>query len=215
MKTQIDGGRVSLLEVYEGVLHEISLLDKAEAKGTRLCARVRWAEEGEISSRFFLRQESRKGVGSWISAICRPDGSLASSISVICTSWVDFYSDRFTADQVDLSAQDFLLGCLSAKLPFEASATCEGLLTLDEVFKALEGMARDKSPGSDGVLAEFYRAFWPVLGADLVDVLNDSFPVGILPPSFPLSSRRGIASSVKTGAELAYSMLTISFARGP
>ena len=156
MKAQIDGGRVCILEVYKNVLHEILLLGKADAEGARLHARVRWAEEGEMSSHFFLRQERRKGAGSWVSAIRRPDVSLATSISAICASCVDFYSDLFTADQVDLSAQDSLLGCLSAKLPSEASATCKGLLTLDEVFMALEGMALDKSPGSDGLPAEFY-----------------------------------------------------------
>ena len=54
---------------------------------------------------------------------------------------------------------------------------------MDEVSLALEGMALEKSPGSDGLPVEFYRAFWHILGADLVDVLNDSFSVGSLPPS--------------------------------
>jgi len=57
------------------------------------------------------------------------------------------------------------------------------LLSVYEVFRALEGMALEKSSGSDGLSAEFYRAFWYTLGADLVDVLNDSFSSGTLPPS--------------------------------
>lgn len=44
-------------------------------------------------------------------------------------------------------------------------------------------MGLDKSPGSDGLPVEFYHAFWHILGADVVDVLNDSFSVGTLPPS--------------------------------
>ena len=54
---------------------------------------------------------------------------------------------------------------------------------MDEVSLALEGMALEKSPGSDGLPVEFYRAFWHILGADLVDVLNDSLSAGTLPPS--------------------------------
>ena len=54
---------------------------------------------------------------------------------------------------------------------------------MDEVSLALEGMALEKSPGSDGLPVEFYRVFWHISGADLVDVLNDSFSVGTLPPS--------------------------------
>ena len=183
LKVQIDSGRVSLLDTYEGVLNQIALLDRAAAEGARLRARVRWAEEGEMSSRFFLRQERKRGVSGWLSAIRRADGSLATDISSICESWVEFYSGLFTADPVDSSAQDSLLGCLTARLPGEASDSCEGLLSSEEVFKALEGMASEKAPGSDGFPAEFYRAFWHVLGTDLVDVLNDSFSSGSLPLS--------------------------------
>ena len=59
LKEQINNGRVSLLGPYEGVLQQISFLDKAEAEGARLRTRVRWAEEAEMSTRFFLRQERR------------------------------------------------------------------------------------------------------------------------------------------------------------
>ena len=63
----------------------------------------------------------------------------------------------------------------------EQSALCEGHLTLDEVHSALLGMARNKSPGSDGLPMEFYLHSWDVLGADLVDVLNASLDTGLLP----------------------------------
>ena len=52
---------------------------------------------------------------------------------------------------------------------------------MDKVHKALLGMAKGKSPGSDGLLAEFYVAFWDVLGPDFVEVLNASFDSGLLP----------------------------------
>ena len=60
---------------------------------------------------------------------------------------------------------------LTARLPGEARDSCDGLLSTEEVFKAVEGkavegMASEKAPGSDGLPAEFYRAFWHVLGAD-------------------------------------------------
>ena len=110
------------------------------------------------------------------------DGTVASDISSICSSWVDFYSELFSASEIDLSAQQDLLVNVSAHLPEGARDSCEGLLTVDEVFTALEGMARNKSPGSDGLPVEFYSAFWDVLGQDLVD-LNSSLASGSLPAS--------------------------------
>ena len=64
-----------------------------------------------------------------------------------------------------MSVQDQLLSNLSAHLSVEHSAKCEGLLSLDEVFKALKGMLDDKSPGSDGLPKEFLTGLlahcWP------------------------------------------------------
>ena len=40
-----------------------------------------------------------------------------------------------------------------------------------------------RSPGSDGLSAEFYLAFWKVLGENLIEVFNASFSSGHLPPS--------------------------------
>ena len=67
---------------------------------------------------------------------------------------------------------------VALSLTAEQSALCEGRLVLDEVHAALLGMARNKSPGSDGLPMEFYLTFWDVLGPDLVDVFNASFDAG-------------------------------------
>lgn len=41
-------------------------------------------------------------------------------------------------------------------------------------------MAKGKTPGVDGLPAEFYQWFWPVLGEDLVEVLNYCYSYGRL-----------------------------------
>jgi len=49
-------------------------------------------------------------------------------------------------------------------------------------------MASEKSPGTDGLLSEFYKAFWEEIGECLTSALNFSFEIGQL----PISQRRGI-----------------------
>ena len=53
-------------------------------------------------------------------------------------------------------------------------------------------MAKRKSPGTDGLPAEFYLASWDILGPDLVEALNASFDSGLL----PLSQRDALISLV-------------------
>ena len=79
------------------------------------------------------------------------------------------------------------------------SALCEGHLTDAECLAALQGMARCKAPGLDGFPMKFYLKFWPILGSDLVNVLNSCFDTGCL----SLSQRRGVVLlSFKKGDRL-------------
>ena len=88
---------------------------------------------------------------------------------------------------------------VSACLSSSECDACEGLLSVEECFAALQGMAHRKAPGSDGLPMEFYLKFWSLLGSDLVRVLNSCFSAGRL--SHP--QRRGVISlSFKKGDRL-------------
>ena len=87
----------------------------------------------------------------------------------------NFHQDLFSEKEVDLEAQDWFLNQLSMSLDEQEQALCEGLLTVEECREALKGMDTGKSPGIDGLTAEFYLAFWAVLGNDPVEVLNYVF----------------------------------------
>ena len=54
-----------------------------------------------------------------------------------------------------------LLGSLQMLVPLVRA------LSVHEVHTALEGMARGKFPGSDGLPMEFYLTFWDSSGSDL------------------------------------------------
>ncbi|KAI3359013.1 hypothetical protein L3Q82_015397 [Scortum barcoo] len=56
-------------------------------------------------------------------------------------------------------------------------------LTLDELHVALMSLANGKAPGIDGIPVEFYKAFWPVVGEDMLEVFQESFQSGFLPQS--------------------------------
>ena len=74
LKAKIDCGSVSFMEVYENVLARIVGFDRLKAEGTHVRARVQWAEEGEMSSRYFLRLEKKQGANQWIAAMRGADG---------------------------------------------------------------------------------------------------------------------------------------------
>ncbi|CAM5076326.1 unnamed protein product [Natator depressus] len=59
-------------------------------------------------------------------------------------------------------------------------------------------MPTNKSPGMDGLTVEFYRAFWDILGPDLVTVLAESLQSGVL----PLSCRRAVLALLPKKGDL-------------
>ena len=57
----------------------------------------------------------------------------------------------FTAEATDPAIANSLLSNVSSTLPSTQADLCDGPLSSDECFAALNGMARGKSPGSDGL----------------------------------------------------------------
>ena len=183
LKGKIDDGTVSLLPVYERVLAQLAAFDLTEAEGARIRCRVKWAEEGETSSRYFLRLERKRGADTWISAMKTSDGSTVSDIVGICVSWGSFYSDLFSASSFDLDIQVDLLDNISLSLSCDEYASCEGPISLTEAHAALQGMAKGKSSGSDGLAMKFYVTFWDLFWKDLVEVFKASLEASLLSSS--------------------------------
>ena len=65
---------------------------------------------------------------------------------------------------------------------------CEGELGKNECLEALKSMAPDKSPGTDGLVCEFYKVFWNDVAEILIKSFNYSYEIGKL----SISQRRGI-----------------------
>ena len=177
----------------------LAKLDLESARGAQVGSRAHWVEEGETSSAYFFRLEKKRGADRCISAIKLDDCTIVSSPTDLCTAFVDFYASLFSATPTDPVIHDSLLSNISSSLSPGEASLCEGHLTSAKCLAALQGMARRKAPGLDGLPMEFYLMFWPVLGPDLVSVLNSCFDAGVL----SLSQRRGVISlSFKKGDRL-------------
>ena len=114
------------------------------------------------------------------------DGTLVNTQEEILKETTNFYQRLYTSETTDDLAQDYLLNNLTQTLTDEDRDTVEGEITLDELFTAIKSFANDKSPGCDGLTADFYQTFFNVIGKDLAEVINDGFNRGEL----SLSMRR-------------------------
>ena len=161
-----------------------------KAEGARLRARERWAEEGEISSRYFFQREKTHTIRNLMTGIKDAQGHLHTTLKQMLYVWMVFYTTLFTAAYLDAAEQSFFLDKIVYKLSDADAALCEGEITLEECTTALNSFSNNKSPGVDGLTYEFYKTFWDCIGPDLVTVINDSFNNGQL----SLSQRTGVIS---------------------
>ena len=162
LKTKVDAGSVSCVGPYRSALESLASLDREAAKGAQVHSRIRWVEEGESSSSYFLRLEKKRAADRWIPALRESGGSIVSSPEGLCRTLNTIYSDLFSSVPTDSVVQASLLSNFPCPLPCDQARVCEGPLTPDECLHAFKNMAKNKSPGLDGLPAEFYLRFWHV-----------------------------------------------------
>ena len=102
-----------------------------------------------------------------------------SIINELRDSYQNLYSNH-NSEEGEEFASDFLENPNIPTLSDNSKMTCEGLLTCAECFEPLKKVPNSKSPGNDGLTAEFYKTSWNLLGQQLTDSLNYSFEHGEL-----------------------------------
>ena len=63
---------------------------------------------------------------------------------------------------------------------------------MEELQDALNNLKNNKSPGSDGYMAEFFKFIWKEIGTFVLNSINSSQKEGIL----PLIQRQGIITCI-------------------
>ena len=93
----------------------------------------------------------------------------------ILTECESFYKDLY-ASKIDNSVNfDFFQQANETFLPPDDQQVCDGLLTKAECEEALKSMNADKTPGTDGLPVEFYKAFWDDISTHLLSALNFAY----------------------------------------
>ena len=190
LKRRFALGNIS--DTQEIALLEASLraiFDK-ELEGSKIRSRARWLEEGEAPSRYFFTLEGQRHEKTLVSSVFDSAGVEVFSLPDIVRIHEEYYTDLFTEEEIDLSAQNELLSFVTARLPDAKRECCEGPLSLAEATEALRLSSRNKTPGPDGLSVEFYATFWSRLGPLLVDTFNECLAVGDLCESMKASVTR-------------------------
>ena len=101
------------------------------------------------------------------------------SVCEFCNYW-----DADASKNVNLNLHpEFFTSVPAPKLTAKQKTFCDAQLKEEELFETLKSFRKNKSPGLDGLTAEFYITFWDQLKHMLLHVYENSFSLGILPES--------------------------------
>ena len=166
-----------------------------KTKGAILRSKARWHEHGERNTRYFFNLEKRNHCRKTVTKLKLGENKYTKNQFEILQEEKRFYESLYKSQNIDNSiflASTFFNPENVSPLSQEEKESCEGLLSENECFNAIKEFKNNKSPGTDGFTAEFYKFFWPELKTEMTSSFNYAFQNG----SLSISQRRGIISLI-------------------
>ena len=181
------------------VRHELNELMKEKTKGAMLRAKIDWTFLGERPTKYYLNLEKKKFVNKTLYRVKNPKGEIVDQPDSVLNEIKEFYKNLYTSKgRIDTG---YINKIEVPSISEEMKAQLDAPITADEISQALKSMQGQKSPGTDGLPAEFYKVFWHKLKPFFVNLLNEIADT----ESFHLSVRRGILSLLeKVGKDMMY-----------
>ena len=188
-----DPSKEDSLKIKQKELFDIR---QKKIEGVKVRSRARWVEEGEKANKYFCNLENRNFISKMMPHLTRSDGTIASKQEEIIEETKLFYENLYSYKEVDDVDLDNILNFQDIrKLNDNEKDSLEGPITIQEALKALKNMANNKSPGSDGFTAEFYKFFWSDLGHFFVKSINYGYNFGEL----STTQKEGIITCIPKG----------------
>ena len=153
-------------------------------QGIILQSKVAWYEKGEKSNKYFLNLEKRNKAKTHIRKLIDDSKEISDAdniLKIVKSYFGNLYSSRSL--KTEHECLEYLKGIKAHVLTTDQCKSCEGKLSLNEIYQALVNMPPNKSPGNDGLSKEFYLCFFDMLGSTLMESLNYAFEKGELSSS--------------------------------
>ena len=183
-------------DLFITVKEKLDKIISTKTKGCIIRSKCRWYERGERSNKYFFNLTERNYNRKHITSIKTDKNETITNPKEILNQERKYYEDLYKSINPDIENHKFSKFFNDTNLPSLSNiekCVCKGLLSKEECLSALKKMRNDKTAGTDGLTAEFYRYFWhEIADGIMVDGFNYGFQAGRL--SF--SQRQGVISLI-------------------
>jgi hypothetical protein len=155
------------------IKREIEENNKEKLSGSIFRSKCDWAEQGEKNSKYFLNLEKYNYANKCISSL-NCNGTMVTNEKEVLKEIKTFYEKLYSSNTID---QDQLNKTLVhiPKLTASQKSLTKGVVTYEECLKALKSLSNGKTPGMDGITADFYKFFWIDIGQVVLNSINHAF----------------------------------------
>ena len=154
---------------------ELEKITSYEIRGTMLRSKVRFYEEGEKNSRYFFGLEKARAKSKTMKRIQTEEGKIIVSPTEVRAEQRKFYSDLYKSDA---NIKFELCNLEVRKITDIEVERTESEITMEELTAALRQTSRRKTPGPDGIPADFYQFFFLKMKTVLLETFRYAFKVG-------------------------------------
>ena len=167
---------------YQSLKKELEQIIDYEVQGSILRSLCTEYEEGEKCSNYFFNLEKSKAIQKTITWLRGSNGNVITDQKSILEECRLFYKNLYEKSKnTNQNGDSFLNSINIPKLKQKSQDVCDQNLSEQELLKTLKAFEKNKSPGLDGLSAEFYLEFWDLIKNKLLEVYDEAYKRGVLP----------------------------------
>ena len=168
------------LRIVDQLKADLLQVEEAEADILRLRAGVKWREQGERSTKYFLSRLKFREAAKEIHSLINHDGVIISSLQGVIEHVKAFYSSLYkkVAEDPELTMDpnnDFFDLCPT--LDINQKQALAAPISIAELKESLK-TCQDSAPGLDGIPYSFYSTFGEVMLPSLLNSWNYALETG-------------------------------------
>ena len=162
-----------LQEEYEHSLSMINEWHRKQMEGhqTRIKTQPKF-EYGEPNIAFFADIEKKSAKKKTITHLMDEKGDIKHDTESLKNIASKFYTKLFSTKETNPQVGHKLLQNIKKKVSSQQRETLNQLISKEELFKAVMKLQKNKSPGPDGIPAEFYQTYWHLIQDLYFDFIN-------------------------------------------
>ena len=191
---------------YESKQRQLEIYLLAEAEGARIRSGVKWAEDGEKCTKYFLNLEKNRSNNNTITQIIDESNNILCTkpdeiLKYIKNHFCSIYNQSEDKNNVDNNAK-LLFTTKNKDIPEYLNEDDIRFLDTDiteaEVLRALKLSNNKSAPGPDGLPSEVYKLLW----IDIKDLILESFNYSYATMSLCDSQKCGMMCLIHKGKGL-------------